>query len=168
MRKAPLVCFGILWLGAAAWVWSLTGQLPERVAVHFDAAGIPNGFMSRAGCRAFMLAVTLGLPTLIACATGVLPRLVPPALINLPNRDYWLAPERWRETLDFLGEQGAWLGCILLLLLGYVDRLLVGANLIEPARLSTRSFEWALALLFAATALWMLRLFRRFRVPDEG
>ena len=62
MRKFPMLLFGAL-LVAAAWrVSVLAGSLPAMVAVHFNAAGRPDGFTSREDCRQFMRAFTLGAP----------------------------------------------------------------------------------------------------------
>jgi hypothetical protein len=165
MRRFPIVLFGAL-LAAAAWrVGVLTGRLPQIVAVHFDASGNPNGFATREGCRRLMLWFTLGAPAFIVLVTAFIPRLVPPAMINIPNCDYWLAPERADESVSFLSEQGVWFGCIFLLFLAWVDELLVKANSITPAALPTGAFLGAMALLFAAIGFWAMRMFRRFSRP---
>jgi serine/threonine-protein kinase len=86
-------------------------------------------------------------------------------MINIPNRDYWLAPERAGESVSFLGEQGIWFGCIFLVFLAWVDELLVKANSTTPPALSTGAFLGAMALLFAAIGFWGVRMFRRFSRP---
>jgi serine/threonine-protein kinase len=153
-------------LAAAAWRANLlTGRLPEIVAVHFDASGSPNGFATRESCRQLMLWFTLGAPAFIVLVTALIPRLIPPAMINIPNRDYWLAPERAAESVSFLSEQGIWFGCIFLVFLAWVDELLVEANSITPPAFPTGAFLGAMALLFAAIGLWAVRMFRRFGRP---
>lgn len=165
MRKFPIVVFGAL-LATAAWrVNLLAGRLPGMVAVHFDASGNPNGFATREGCRELMLWFTVGAPAFIVLVTALIPRLIPPAMINVPNRDYWLAPERAGESVGFLGEQGVWFGCIFLVFSVWVDELLVKANSTAPPALPTAAFLGAMALLFAAIGLWAVRMFRRFRRP---
>jgi uncharacterized membrane protein len=68
-------------------------RLPEMVASHFDGEGRPNGCMPKneffkmfAVITALIIGIFLLLPKLI--------KRVPPSMINLPNKDYWLAPER--------------------------------------------------------------------------
>jgi uncharacterized membrane protein len=165
MRKFPMVLFGAL-LVAAAWrVSLLAGSLPEMVAVHFDAAGRPDGFTSREDCRQFMRSFTLGAPVFVVFVTALLPRLIPHSMINIPNRACWLAPERAGETMEFLSEQGVWFGSILLVFLAFVDELLVRANSATPPVFPTGLFMASMALLFAAIGVWGIRMFWRLRRP---
>ncbi len=165
MRKFPIAIFGML-LAAAAWrASSLAGGLPEIVAIHFDASGNPNGFTTRDDCRQFMLSFTLGAPIFIVLVTGLIPRLFPPSMINIPNRSYWLAPARVAQSLGFLSEQGVWFGCIFLVFLSSVDELLAKANSVAPAAFPTGLFAGSIVLLFAAIGVWALRWFKRFRLP---
>jgi uncharacterized protein DUF1648 len=166
LRKLPIVLFLAL-LAAAAWrATVLADRLPDVVAVHFDASGHPDGFATRDACREFMHWLTLGTPAFIVLVTSLIPRMIPPAMINIPNRDYWLAPQRAEESLSFLGLQGVWFGCIFLVFLAGIDELIVEANSVSPAVLPTARFVTALALLAAAVAIWAARMFRRFRRPD--
>jgi uncharacterized membrane protein len=165
MRKFPLLLFLALLAAAAALIFRLAGQLPDLVAVHFDAAGRANGFMTRAGCRDFMLLSTLGVPLLITLATALLPRVLPASLINIPHRDYWLAPERARDSLAFLSEQGLWFGCIFVVFLSFVDGMLVKANAVSPAEFPSTLFAIMLILFFCAVGAWFVRMLRRFHAP---
>ncbi|RMF38033.1 MAG: DUF1648 domain-containing protein [Planctomycetota bacterium] len=84
-------------VGVAMVVFQLP-ELPERVATHFDGAGRPNGFMSRQGHLATMVALLVGTPILFAGISALI-RILPASLINIPYRNYWLAPERREETI---------------------------------------------------------------------
>lgn len=168
MRKFPWVLFALLLAAAAALISSLAAQLPELVAVHFNAAGRPNGFTTRDGCRDFMMLFTLGAPIFIAIATALVPRLLPASMVNIPNRDYWLAPERARDSIDFLSEQGVWFACILLLFMADVDWMLLKANTVEPPTFPNSLFIATLMLFFCAVGLWAIRMFKRFRRPIHG
>jgi uncharacterized membrane protein len=165
MRKFPIMLFGVL-LACAAWrVSVIAGTLPAVVAVHFDAAGRPNGFTTQEGCRQFMLALTLGAPVFIVFVTALIPRLIPATMINIPNRGYWLAAERADESIAFLSEQGIWFGCIFLVFAACVDELLIKANSTAPPVFPTGLFLVSMALLFAAIGVWAARLFGHFRLP---
>jgi uncharacterized membrane protein len=165
MRIFPLLLFGFLVTAAAIYVSALSAGLPEIVAVHFNAAGGANGFMTRSDCRSFMLSLTVGAPLLVAVITALIPRLLPPSMINIPNRSYWLAPERARESIAFVSEQGIWFSSVLLIFLVGVDWMVAQANRTHPPDLAAGRFGWMLALFAAAIALWAVRLFRRFRLP---
>jgi uncharacterized membrane protein len=165
MRKFPLLLFVLLLAGAATLIFHLREQLPDLVAVHFDAAGRANGFMTRSGCGDFMLLSTLGVPLLITLATALLPRLVPASLINIPNRDYWLSPERAPDSLAFLSEQGLWFGCIFIVFLACVDAMLVKANAVSPPEFPSTLFAVMLIIFFCVVGVWFVRMLRRFRAP---
>lgn len=98
MKMSSLVVVLVI----AAGFIMLSGQsLPPVVASHFAAGGNANGFMPRNAYIGLMLFVAVGVPFLLALTHSSL-RFIPPHRINLPNRDYWLSPERTDETFAFL------------------------------------------------------------------
>ena len=107
---------------------------------------------------------TLGAPVFVAAVTGLVPRLVPPSMINIPNREYWLAPERAENSIAFLSEQGIWFACILVVFLASVDWMVARANASTPPHFPAGRFAWIMAAFACAIALWAMRMFRRFRV----
>ncbi|MBX3417048.1 MAG: DUF1648 domain-containing protein [Pirellulaceae bacterium] len=94
---SALLISGILvGLGLLVWYWP---QLPENIATHFDEHGLPNGLLSKP--TAVMLSA--GLVTLLPLffvGISVVIRWMPTSTINLPNREYWLAPERRDAAMD--------------------------------------------------------------------
>lgn len=146
-----------------------TGQsLPPIVASHFGANGCADGFMPRHGYLWLMLIVAVAVPLLIAFLVGSL-RLVPPHLINLPHRDYWLAPGQMDETLAFLCRHGMFFPILEAVFLGYVHWLVVVANDQQPPQLPFVPFVAGLVLFFAALLVWIGILVARFRrVPKSS
>ncbi|ODU31726.1 MAG: hypothetical protein BGP24_18675 [Lysobacterales bacterium 69-70] len=138
--------------GVAAFV-VLTGLLlPAQVAAHFDAGGRADAAMPRAGYLVFFLVFAVALPLFVAVVSERLLRN-PRTPLNLPRRDYWLAPERRAATVDFLCRQNAAFAVQLMLFLGYVQALVVCANRLQPPQLPSTAFLLGL-LLFVAAALW--------------
>jgi hypothetical protein len=168
MRVHPILLFAVLLPAAAFRVSSLGAHLPGIVAVHFDGAGNANGFTTGDDCRRFMLSFTLGAPLFVVLVTALIPRLLPPSMVNVPNRAYWLAPARARQSVIFLSEQGVWFGCIFLAFLVCVDELIARANQTAPPAFPTRVFIGSMVLFFAAIGVWAARMFRRFRLPDRN
>jgi hypothetical protein len=157
------VFIALLFIGAS-FVLSTTASLPDRVASHFGAEGLANGTMTRAGYRGFMLFFTVGFPTLVVLGVGWLPRIIP-QYTNIPNPNYWFAPERRAQVFDFLMTHALWFGCLLVLFICAVHWLVVQANAQQPAQLAHGPFFTALGLFFAALTVWIITLYRRFRAP---
>jgi uncharacterized membrane protein len=103
-------------------------QLPERVASHFTADGRPNGWQPK---QDFFLvpAIVVGVTVLISFLLPVVLAQLPPEMINLPNKRYWLAEERRKETSRYITAHMAWFGCGLLFVVLYAVSQAVNANL---------------------------------------
>jgi uncharacterized membrane protein len=154
--------FPALLAAALAFIW-LTGlQLPELVASHFDADGIPNGHMPRNAYLAVISLVGIGLPALAAyLSRRALAR--PDARINLPNRDYWLAPERRAATVAHLRGGMLRVAALIALFICYLHVVVVRANLAHPVQLSNAWFLGGLMAFLAAMLSYTLALTRRYR-----
>lgn len=162
--RTPAVVLALLYAAFLADLWLSAPQLPGHVATHFDAAGHPNGWMTRAGHLRFMAGFGLALPLLLA-GLGHAVRFVPAALVNLPNRDYWLAPERRAATCDRLFAQMLWLACLMLVFAASVHHLILAANRATPPRLPAPEMLLAAAAFLAAVGAWVVALLRMFRKP---
>jgi uncharacterized membrane protein len=133
------------------------------VASHFDAAGQANAFMSRSGYTRFVLCLVLGLPlVVVAILTAVYSRA---ADLKLPNRDYWLAPQRIDRTRAFLVAHGVWFGSLLVVLACLVHWLELVANRAQPPHLSSSMFAAVMIAFLLATAAWIAALMVAFRRP---
>lgn len=120
-----MIALGMFLLVRCAMVWP---QLPPVVASHFDGRGVPNGFQSRG---AFM-SIIVGVQALLSFVFGVMPRLlrnIPPKMINIPHREYWLQPGRIEQALDRYSTWSTWFGCSTCVLMIGVFELAVRANL---------------------------------------
>ncbi len=157
------VLFLVLLAGALVWVSTTVAQLPARVATHFDAAGNPNGFMTRSDYLLFMLPFSVGLPSLVVGLMSAVFRRG--SRFNLPHRDYWLAPERLAHTRAFLVAHAVWFGSILTAFLCFVHALVIDANRTQPAHLDNDQALRGLAAVLAALGIWMAVLVLRFRRP---
>lgn len=153
--------------GLAAFV-VLTGfLLPAQVASHFSAPGRADAAMPRAAYVGFLLAFGAAVPLFVAILSDRLLRH-PRTPLNLPHRDYWLAPERRAATVDFLCRQNAGFAVQLVLFLGYVHALVVYANRTAPPRLPSAAFVTGLLLFVLATAWRLVQVIRRLRtVPPD-
>jgi uncharacterized membrane protein len=116
MRKTSLIVFVILLLLCIAQVAYYYPLLPDRVASHFGASGRPDAWSSKETFVTIYLIVVAFIAVLFP-GIGLVLRKIPTSLINLPNKDYWLLPERREETIAVLSRQFLWFGSATLLLL---------------------------------------------------
>jgi hypothetical protein len=154
------VVFALLVAGAAVFVWLTAASMPPVVASHFDASGVANGSMPRGFYIRFMAGLIVALPALLAITSYSIGR--PNARINLPNRDYWLAPERRDQTIAYLRQYLMRFGAMLVVFLCYVHWLVVRANEIQPPRLSNRALFAGLIVFLVYALVWTRLLLRRF------
>lgn len=166
MRNAqiPVIVLIALCAGFLLYVNSSVGHLPDRMATHFGFHGDADGWMTRSGYAIFVSCVGVGLPLLFV-ALGYLCRLFPTVAINIPNRQYWLAPERRQETLDFVLVAQLWMACIMVLFLGGIHYLTIQANTLTPPRLPMDQFWPFIGCFLTAVAVWMVLFMSRFRRP---
>jgi uncharacterized membrane protein len=149
--------------GAAVFIRISGQQLPETMASHFDATGNANGFMARDTYLNFITLIAVGAPLLIVIVQTLV--LNSASSINIPNRDYWLAPERRDDTLAYLNKQGMRFGILLAAFLSYVHWIVVKGNAVQPPQLSNGLFIPALMVFFVATGVWISTFYFHFRRP---
>jgi uncharacterized membrane protein len=159
--RLPGSIFFFLVLVGAVQAHFYASRLPDTLASHFRGAGTPNGWQTQS---AFFL-TELGVVALAAVIAFGVPRIlgaVPASLINVPNKEYWLAPERRETTFAFFNVSFAWFGCAFLAFLLFVNELVFRANLSTPRQLNPTAFVTALFAFLTFVAIWTLRLIIRF------
>jgi uncharacterized membrane protein len=135
------------------------------MATHFGASGSANGWQTK-GQFFFLEIVMLGVCLLIGFGVPAIIAAAPPSLVNLPNKDFWLAPVRRDHTIAVLRMQMAWFACGLLTFLIVVNQLVFNANQTVPRQLNGAQFTMALVAFLGFTALWTIRLISHFsKVP---
>jgi hypothetical protein len=140
---------------------------PAVMASHFDVAGRPNGYLDRDAFFAIQL-ITTGLVALVCGAGGPLADRLPISVINLPHKDFWLAPLRRAATLERLGSALEVQGGATLLLLTLVFDLATAANF-RPDRRFAAGLFWPALLLYGVFLLaWSGLMLKTFaRPPGE-
>lgn len=141
---------------------ALTAEwLPEPVASHFSAGGVATGSVSRQVYVALLIAFAVLLPALAAVSLRLSVRRFS-HLVKLPNRDYWLAPERREHTADFLAARCVWLAAAGALFMFGVHLLVLRANRAAPAHFDVVPLLALLAAFAAVIAAWFGALGRYF------
>jgi len=153
-----LALFGLL---MAAYYYP---RMPVRMASHFAGDGRPNGWQPR---EAFFL-IMLVVGSLSAIIVFFAPWRIasqPDARINLPNRDYWLAPERRALTMNYISAFMAWFGCAVLLVLISGAFLAMQANLALDHRFNSQTLIVVLIAFIFFLFFALLRFVRHFQNP---
>jgi hypothetical protein len=153
---------------AAIYFWSNYAQLPDVIASHFNARGVANGWQPKPVFFAFFVGA-IALASLVAFGIPRIISKMPIDLINLPNKGYWLAPERKAETLAFLDRSFAWFGCALLLVVTMAVNYAIGRNLHPEAQLDPPALVYVLGGFFVFTIIWSIRSLTRFSsIPRDN
>ncbi len=161
----------ILWLLVAvscAHIAYYYPLLPERVASHFGPNGIADGYMHKSEFATFYVVLVI-IVAAILTGIGELVRHTPDDLINLPNKEYWLAPERHDATIARINAQMASFGVATMALLLAIMHLAIVANLGEarPPQLSQLFYPFFLVYI-AYVIYWTVEMMRGFsRLPDK-
>jgi len=148
--------------GTTLFVYLTSLTLPDEVASHFVASGVANGFMPKSYYVRFMLVLIVGLPSLLAFVP-VVGLNTPNVRINLPNRDYWLAPARRAETIKVIHEFMVRVAALLVVFLAYVHWLVVRANQLVPPNMSPPWIIGGLVAFVLAMIIWMVLFVGYFR-----
>lgn len=165
--RLPTILFCVLLLFAVLECVHVYPQLPDVMTSHFTGRGVPNGWQPK---PAFFLlfGVVIVVGTIPAF---IVPRLlpsIPEDKINLPNKSYWLAPQRRERSWRSFRGQMAWWGCALLFLLLYGMSQAVNANLPRIGYFDWQGMWYALGGFLLFTTLWIIHLLRHFyNVPDS-
>ena len=164
-RTPNTIFFVILALGVLDGVHRFP-MLPERMASHFGASGAPSGWMTK---EQFFITYALVLIPALVVEFFVGKRISRKgdARISLPNKEYWLAPERREETFAYFRRFFAWYGSALLALLVYVMGLTLRANLDVEPHLPTTPTITAIVLFVAYNIAAVVLMLRHFQNPKQ-
>jgi len=146
------------------WVWS---ELPDTMASHFGPSGRPNAFMSKEGF--FLVMILIGGGSIASLfATPTLIRHLPPSLVNLPNRKYWLAnPERREAAIDRVAGLIGWVAAATTALLAVAIELVLQANL-HRTNFDNVSFIVVMVAYFVFLIVVVVRKIRLLKIPERS
>jgi uncharacterized membrane protein len=139
--------------------------LPDRLASHFGASGMPNGWMTKQ--QFFITYAVMVLPALFVefwVSRGIAKK--PDAKVRLPNKEYWLAPGRRAETFAYFDSFFAWYGCALLFVEAFAMGLAMRANFDARPQLPTGPMVSVIAGFILFNVAAVIAMMRRFSAPQ--
>jgi len=162
--RAGFVLLAMVLAGFVAYVWLKSAELPVVVATHFDAAGKANGWMPREKHLSFTVALGTLTPLFIVGIFAFIRRRQGWGL-NIPNKAYWLEPERRAATFDYLSQQGLWLATLMAVFQAAIFKTILDANKLRPPTLATDESKYLGIGLVVLIVIWIAGLLLRFRKP---
>jgi uncharacterized membrane protein len=164
--RLPKLLFVLLAAYAAVHFSAYYSQLPDVVASHFNGRGVPNGWQTKsaffgvfAGVSVLAAVIGFGIPRIIAA--------LPPQLINLPNKAYWLAPDHLAATMEFLKNFFAWFGCAIFVVIIVTFDYAIQSNLHPDNRPDISRMWYFLAGFLVFVVVSIARMFIRFGRPPQ-
>lgn len=148
-------------IAAGLFVWSTGSNMPAEVASHFNASGQADSFLSRDTYLTLMVVVVC-LSTLVVGGMGRLLTSLPEDSINLPNKAYWLSPERKNESLNYISNWLQFFSAGMAVFLCFVHWIVVQANSTESQQLDSSVFYLGLAFMLFGLMGSIYALVRRF------
>lgn len=157
-----LLCILLLCVGQALY---FAPQLPKQVASRFAADGTAIGQSSKLQFLLLTVGLNIAVTAFTATIAAFLSQL-PDSLINFPNKDYWLHPDRRAKTLADMRIMMLAIAALTSIFLAAVFHLVCRAN-IEQRPLPPSTMAASLAIFMFAIATLLVYTFIRYRRPAE-
>jgi uncharacterized membrane protein len=158
LHRKLLVVTGLAGIAQSLYFYSI---LPDRVAIHFGSAGLPDAWASNTTNLLISICLYASTVTLFLAIPYIV-KSAPYRLISLPKKAYWLSKERADATASLLTRYFSIFGTILVLFLMAIGYLVFLANMSLPVTLNEIAV-WSITggfLLF--TILWLFYFYRTF------
>ncbi|MCK5126896.1 MAG: DUF1648 domain-containing protein [candidate division Zixibacteria bacterium] len=163
MRKTVQLLWLITLLLLIGQAFYFYPDLPAMMASHFDSNGNPNDYSSKSSFY-ILWAFLIVFMNVWVLMPKVLFTKLPASMINVPNKQFWLAnDERRQELAKIVGTvlQAIFSGVNVLML--YAFYYTVQINLGQK---KDSGFEWQIIILLALIAFSVYYLIKRTKTPQ--
>ena len=164
--NSRVVLFAIILVVAVFLGLINSAELPEQVAIQFDASGAVKRWTSRESYRVCLFLFLVALPSLLVWLLAGLPRLTK-GQGQIPNNDYWFAQERRLATERFLIDHAFWLGCMTVAVVYGMHFFILRANALTPPVLAFDRFITMIVVYLLGLVWWFTAFMRHFQKIDN-
>ena len=164
-RTIAFKVFVLLLLFGALQMYYYYPKLPATVATHFNTGGEADAWMSKGKYFGLYAVILYILAALFFGLCLIIPKL-PPSFVNMPNKEYWLAPERKEETYTVLTKYMLWFTNATIVFLLAMHYVTITVNLQQNSKLDDL-FWMFLGVYLIFTVIWCISLFVRFKKPQS-
>jgi uncharacterized membrane protein len=162
MGRASVVIFVSLLLIFTYLTFNSIGDLPEKIAIHFDANGGADSWTTRETYRVYVLLALVGLPFLLVWIMAGLPRLTK-GRGQIPDCEYWFAGDRQQLTETFLLQHACWLGTLTVAVIYGMHVSIMRANTTSPPSLATDRLLTMVLVYLIGLVWWAAAFLRHFK-----
>jgi len=166
MRKIMILVWVALLALVLVYFYSNIGRMPDRMAVHFDAFGNPNGFQTRDLFQSTFLTFIF-ITNVISAALFLSIGFLPTKGLNIPYKSYWLSKPELKEGLNQrLQAIPTILGLFLNLVILITEQIIFQSNLPDyPLKISG---TLALVIMVLWMGILLFTVFRLFTPPRDA
>ncbi len=161
MRLIYPLAFCAVLIAAIVHVVLALPHLPDPIASHFNVTGMADAWISKQTFVVFQLILVIVLSPIFV-GMPFLMRKIPRALINLPNKDYWLADERIDASARFMHQRMLMLGIVTFVFFMLLNQFVFAANMMESPQLSDQFF-YVIIIYIVYVCYWSAVLWLRFK-----
>jgi uncharacterized membrane protein len=161
-RSVALKILALLFVVAVAQAAFYVGKLPDRVATHFDVKGNPDGWSGKRAAVLMMFGFQCGMP-LFMLAMGHLASRMPESMLNIPDKEYWMHPDRKPYALQVSADYLAWIAVLVAAFIAVLNHLTFLANR-DAAPLRLGWFAAAMTLFLLAVLTLSIRMVLHFKI----
>jgi uncharacterized membrane protein len=166
MNKRIELIWGFLFLTLVGYLLFIGNVLPERLAVHFDIAGKPNGFQNKSDFIIQFCCFTFIINGLfLALSWGI--AHMPPGIISIPWKRYWFATEERKvQAFERLRAVLALGGIFICSIFLFLEQVIYRANTKDP--LFSIPANGGVLAVFILSVFFIVLCFIITKPPSEG
>lgn len=167
MKLLPFYIFIFLLATAISQAVFYYPVMPDPMASHFGTGGAANGWMSKDGFFIFEAALFLLMILSFIVMPWYFEKNKVRAGINMPNKEYWLAPERIDYFYKYFRVSFLWFGVATLILLVGTMQLTFEANLQANPVLNNTKFLIIFVGYMTFVIVWMILFYQKFGKTEQ-
>lgn len=158
--KNSIILYGFLYVVNFLTIYNYYPLLPEKIATHFGSTNNPSSY---SGKTEFILLYSIIILFLTTMFWGInyLIKTGGDSMVNLPNKKYWLAPERRDSTIDILRANMNFFGLLTFLFMLLNQVYIFEANLLPDIKLGDSFWITFVAYMFLIM-IWLIRMVKYF------
>lgn len=140
-------------------------ELPAIVPSHFDLQGNPDDTMKKSSFMVLMVAVHLHLTAIFGTISYLMP-WTPDSMLNMPNKEYWLEPQRRDKTIREMQDSLLWIGTSTIVFMMSLFHLTSQVAIKKRATINPE-FAWIFGVYMAAIIGFVIWSFWKYRLPAD-